>query len=632
MSSTATMTAETVGQVYVVFKTHLDVGFTDFARNVVRAYMTSCIPKALDLAKRMREKHSDERFVWTTGSWLIYEYLEQASPRNRGRMEEAITAGDICWHALPFTTHSELMDADLFRFGIGLSRELDRRFGRKTISAKMTDVPGHTRAIVPLLAEAGVRFLHVGVNPASKPPDVPPLFRWQSDGAEVVVMYQGGGYGGVRRIPGGDAVLAFAHTGDNNGPQSDASIREFYDNLHRQYPRARITASGMDPFARRLLRVRNSFPVVTGELGDTWIHGVGSDPGKVARFRELCRLRRQWLDSKAISPDDCSLAAFSRRLLLVPEHTWGMDEKTHLGDWENYTPDQLRRARSLPKFARFEASWAEQRSYLSDSLRELTGTAVVTEARKALRMISPRRPQTRGFKPVDPSVLLDSDRYTIGFDRQTGAIVHLLDKAVGRHWAAPSRPLALFRYQTFSQADYNRFMSQYLINMEHEWCRPWAVQDFSKPGIEHAGAEHCDWLPELQEMLARRTKDELRIVLLLTAAKEAVTLYGCPRVIAIEVRLHDGDALIEIDVQWFGKQACRLPEAIWFSFVPLVAEPDLWCMDKMGVPVSPLEVVSNGNRTLHAVQAGVSYRGPDGSMEIASLDAALVGPRPAGAA
>jgi len=109
-------------------------------------------------------------------------------------MEDAISAGDIVWHALPFTTHSELYDADIFRFGLGLS-ELDRRFGRQTIASKMTDVPGHTRAIVPLLivgarhracpqygrgqcpaaTEAGVQFLHIGVNPASSPPDVSPL-------------------------------------------------------------------------------------------------------------------------------------------------------------------------------------------------------------------------------------------------------------------------------------------------------------------------------------------------------------------------------------------------------------------------------------------------------------------------
>ena len=53
-------------------------------------------------------------------------------------------------------------------------------------------MPGHTRGIIPLLAEAGVTFLHIGVNPGSTVPSVPPLFRWQDDGAELMVMYESG--------------------------------------------------------------------------------------------------------------------------------------------------------------------------------------------------------------------------------------------------------------------------------------------------------------------------------------------------------------------------------------------------------------------------------------------------------
>src|SRR5512146_2183853 len=152
---------------HLILKTHLDVGFTDFAANVVANYFNHYIPKAIDLAARMRESGSADRFIWTTGSWLIYEYLEQASPAERQRMETAIANGDIAWHALPFTTHSENMNPGLFRFGLSLSQELDRRFGKHTIAAKMTDVPGHTRGIIQLLHEAGVQFLHIGVNGAS---------------------------------------------------------------------------------------------------------------------------------------------------------------------------------------------------------------------------------------------------------------------------------------------------------------------------------------------------------------------------------------------------------------------------------------------------------------------------------
>ena len=54
-------------------------------------------------------------------------------------------------------------------------------------------------------AEGGVKFLHIGVNSASTPPDVPDLFVWKDrTGATLTVMYQHKGYGGVVRIPGSD--------------------------------------------------------------------------------------------------------------------------------------------------------------------------------------------------------------------------------------------------------------------------------------------------------------------------------------------------------------------------------------------------------------------------------------------
>ena len=293
--------------IHLIFKTHLDVGFTDYASVVVHNYFKKYIPAALRVAHELRESGSPERFIWTTGSWLIYEYLEQANQAERKEMEDAILAGDIAWHALPFTTHTELMDAELFRFGLSLSKSLDSRFGKHTIAAKMTDVPGHTRAIIPLLAEAGVLFLHMGVNPGSTVPNVPGLFRWQDPGgAEVIVMYESG-YGSAFEIPGLDDSLAFGHTMDNMGPQSTAQVIDVYNEIRGRFPGAKIFASTLSDFARKLETVRETLPIITNEIGDTWIHGVGSDPIKVSRFRELLRLRRQWLSTGKASYSDCKI-------------------------------------------------------------------------------------------------------------------------------------------------------------------------------------------------------------------------------------------------------------------------------------------------------------------------------------
>src|SRR5580698_260789 len=84
----------TVKRVLVMFKCHFDAGFIDTQAAVVRKYFKEYFPRAIDLARELRQS-GDERYVWTTGSWLLYEYLEQATPLERKRMEQAIGRGDI---------------------------------------------------------------------------------------------------------------------------------------------------------------------------------------------------------------------------------------------------------------------------------------------------------------------------------------------------------------------------------------------------------------------------------------------------------------------------------------------------------------------------------------------------------
>ena len=165
---------DSITTVYVIFKTHLDVGFTDLSSKVEQNYLNEFIPKALDVAERLRADRSGERYVWTTGAWLVWEYLHQAPPADVKRLERAIRRGDIVWNGVPYPVESEAMNRALFEGGLALSARLDKRYHRHTVAAKMTDVPGHTRSIIAPLARGGIRFLHVGVNPACTVPGVPP--------------------------------------------------------------------------------------------------------------------------------------------------------------------------------------------------------------------------------------------------------------------------------------------------------------------------------------------------------------------------------------------------------------------------------------------------------------------------
>lgn len=613
--------------IHLIFKTHLDIGFTDYAKNVFQTYFDVFIPSAIQTARELKERGSQDRFIWTTGSWLIYEYLEQADTAKRKHLEQAIEAGDIVWHGLPFTTHTELMTGSLFKHGLSLSHTLDQRFSKTTLSAKMTDVPGHTRGIVPLLADAGIRFLHLGSNEASTPPDVPSTFVWHDlhSQTKLTVMYQKGGYGGLIRIPGFNHVLAFAHTNDNHGAQSTEEVQTIFQKLRTKYPDAQVIGSTMDAFAKHLTSVPLDLPIITQEIGDTWIQGVGSDPLKVSQYRELVRLREEWLASGKIQPTDRRLIAFSNKLILIPEHTWGMDEKVHLKNNTDYTRSAFEAARQTPPFQRFEASWSEQRAYLNEAIDALGGSAQAAEATARLAAIRAKRPNKRDFDSLEINQSpFATPHFQIGFDPITGAINHLVHNQSSRQWAANTHPLALFRYQTFSENDYAYYWKHYIVNKRS--TKRWSWDDNMKPGMENAGAKSRFWLPSLKNLSVKTDSKSTSFLLELDMEAEATTFYGSPKVVFIVVTCSHDKPVLSIDLQWFNKPANRLPEAIWFSFKPVTHESGKWSMNKLGVSVSPLDVIRNGNRKLHAVEDTVWYQEPRHKLAFETLDAVLVAP------
>lgn len=726
-----------IERVHVIFKTHLDIGFTNLAANVVRQYREEFIPKAIELAERMAQGPGEERFVWTVGSWLIHHYLEHAGEAERLRMEQAITQGRIAWHALPFTTHTELLDARLLAFGLSISRRLDERFGRKTIAAKMTDVPGHTIAMVPALQEAGVRYLHIGVNPASKNPAVPKLFRWKSPcGAEVIVNYAGT-YGEALEVDGLKDALIFAHTGDNCGPPAEEEIRAQFREIRKRFPGATVMASSLDAFAARLEAVRGELPVVTEEIGDTWIHGAGTDPGKVAAYRELLRLREGWLAEGSISEDDAGYRAMSEALMLVAEHTWGLDVKKWLPDFRSYAKSDFLDARAADEvdvqnipakysyigafalnefdrqssalfskessrrsYSRLESSWAEQRAYVEQAVLALPEDKR-QEARRALAELAPKktelggkaagqsgeterlaqarqrrqdeqseqsgRPDESGQSgqtgwigefghtgqsgksaetgpsgPADqaalsspglssPSVRIGQVRkvyrsgpYELAFSER-GALIHL-QGGKGKRWVDEAHPFGEFVYETFGTENYAAYFRTYMENLPA--THPWADADFGKPGFEEVRPlpSHKRYFPILDALEIEELGSGHRYVLRLRMPEEACVMYGAPRELEIVYDIPGGEEAIAVTLQWFGKDVSRLPEASWFSCGLAVDNPNLWTMSKLGRDVSPLQVVKDGNRNLHAIDKGVYYRGTDGQAAIESLDAALSAP------
>jgi hypothetical protein len=201
--------------------------------------------------------------------------------------------------------------------------------------------------------------------------------------------------------------------------------------------------------------------------------------------------------------------------------------------------------------------------------------------------------------------------------------VGLRSKAGNREWASSGNSLAAFGYQTLSKSDYDRFLSSY-ITVQTDW----APKDFGKPNIEKFGAQSRMWTTRLTSCRIAEDQHQHRIVcgLRMDDAPEGVASAATawPAELHLDLVLPKSEPVINVTFSWFGKRSNRLPEAMWLSFNPIAPQPENWMLSKVGGMVSPFDVVSGGNRHMHALSNGLSYRDDHGQFAIETLDAPLV--------
>jgi hypothetical protein len=143
---------------------------------------------------------------------------------------------------------------------------------------------------------------------------------------------------------------------------------------------------------------------------------------------------------------------------------------------------------------------------------------------------------------------------------------------------------------------------------------------------------------------------------------ELHSYYGAPGAVWINYTVTDASA-VEVTLQLLNKTATRLGEAIFFDFtvssasgkggsghcvlrfaartdscactalcLPRLAQtaasvPGRWYADVLGLPVDPLDVVTNGGVHQHGVKEGVFFAGDGGlTLWVESVDAAVASP------
>ena len=83
-----------VKEIIIVFKTHFDIGYTDFAEAVTQKYSTSMMTSALSIIEKSKKLPPEKQFVWTVSGWPMEQILQRSVPDIKSKVEQSLKSSE----------------------------------------------------------------------------------------------------------------------------------------------------------------------------------------------------------------------------------------------------------------------------------------------------------------------------------------------------------------------------------------------------------------------------------------------------------------------------------------------------------------------------------------------------------
>jgi len=663
-----------VTDVWVAFKTHFDIGYTDTIEGVLRKYRVKMMDSALGIIDQERQLPPEKRFAWIIPGWPLAHILgPKQEPGRKPRIEQAVREGTLAVQALPFSLHTESSDLEDLVRGMRFSSAIARKYGRPLpIAAKMTDVPCHSWVWPTVLAHAGVKFLQIGSNGASGHLRLPHLFWWEGpDGSRILCNYTPD-YGSPMAAPSGwpsKNYLAMIMTGDNQGPPSLAEVENLRQYAEKNMPGIRVHFGTLDDFAHAVLAEKPELPVVRGDMPDTWIHGWLSMPieSKAAHtVRPLqpavetldTQLRAWGLTTGDLAP---ALAVAYEQSVLYSEHTFG-PAAPNMGSWTSGTLRDLygaawKAAYDRGAYKKYEQVFDDKRAYarkeaeivhrelrsrldlLARSVKTAGPRVVVYNALPWPRSGTveiPSRPgkfiyaqdvPASGYKtfPVDSGTgSLDAPLFSRVTDVVTtsgGHVLptHALDTPFYRVTLDLRRGGIASLVEKKTGRELVDLTSPYALGQFlHERFNNQQMADFTR-AYARAGYNFArGGLPGDTKYAALTLPAWSLATVEKVAHAEVATLtatdtLGLAKGITLVVTLPHEQPWVDIEWRVNGKTPDPVPEGGWLCF-PLAVKHPHYTLGRLGGPIDPAkEIVPGANRDYFCLSTGLVMRGDDRS-------------------
>mgnify|MGYP000560220983 CR=1 FL=1 len=340
-------------QVYLLPHSHVDIGYTH-VQSEVEQKQCDYFDTAMELAGKTNHHPKGVRFRWNSEvMWAVDSYMRKASPEKRAAFVDAVKKGWIGLDALYGNELTALCRPEELVELTGYARRMRETYGVPIEAAMISDVPGYTWGIVPVLAQSGIKYFSIGPNMGhrigftlSAWSDRP--FYWVSPSGQEKVLcwvtgmaysgFHGGGLGDGSRVLAQLARLEGAgypydmawfryNIGGDNGPP-DPRVADIVNDWNKRYAYPKLILATTREFFEAFEGAHGDrLPSVSGDFTPYWEDGAASSAvetvlnraaaDRIVQAAALFAMRAP----REYVPEDFQEAW--RNVILYDEHTWG---------------------------------------------------------------------------------------------------------------------------------------------------------------------------------------------------------------------------------------------------------------------------------------------------------------------
>lgn len=368
---------------YFVSHSHNDIGYSDL-QDVVAQKQIKNIRDALVLIKKASAYPKEAQYKWNIESlWAVENFMKIAGEEEKKEFVEDVKSGSI---GLP-ASYANLLTGicrpeDLIHFteyAFQLNQLYDIHFNTIMIS----DIPGASWALVPALAQRGIKYISSGPNYVPTIPDLgdrvghsdkawgdKPFYWLSPSGKEKVLFWQASkGYSWFHNFNVGRAgektksnlmqylkeldslkypyeMVQLRYTIPADNGTTDSTLPDFVKKWNEKYISPKIIMANVSEMMEKFdKKYQNIIPVFSGDYSPYWEDGAISTAKEIATMKYAGeRLNQGEILTTMLQPTKFDYENFYkawRDVVMFEEHTWGSwnsisdpDNPFTLSQWE----------------------------------------------------------------------------------------------------------------------------------------------------------------------------------------------------------------------------------------------------------------------------------------------------------